>query len=438
FDEDVLQSYKKSLEEAVRLSAHYNIPPVPGRTVILMHVGNGMYVPCHGAKELAVSTTADSGSCSPTLMDVGLLLSLMLKETAECAELVLYSDREYALVEQSTSPLLQRLEEIKEQTTKMSGWSPLPFEERCPEAEYLLELLKKRTKVDTILVFRNCLRNEEFQSVLKQYRWAVNMECLCVTVLPHGFKSEDSIEQCKDVTLCGFTEQVLKYVSERGTDRLLDHVEKVNERFKVPEDPDKVMSSQALSQGLLTTFPKQRWRSVRVFISSTFRDMHSERDLLIGQVMPQLRLRAASHFLSLEEVDLRWGITEEETRKDRQLSLCLSEVVRSQIFIGILGERYGHTPKTYSVPHLPEFEWVHTYPAGRSITELEAIQFLQGCSTKKHGHPKAFFYFRNPDVVGSIPSHWLPDFAAESQEAAKHVKDLKNRVTKHPAVRSYL
>lgn len=60
-----------------------------------------------------------------------------------------------------------------------------------------------------------------------------------------------------------------------------------------------------------------RWRSVRVFISSTFRDMHSERDVLIGQVMPQLRLRAASHFLSLEEVDLRWGITEEETKKDR-------------------------------------------------------------------------------------------------------------------------
>lgn len=44
----------------------------------------------------------------------------------------------------------------------------------------------------------------------------------------------------------------------------------------------------------------------------------------------------------------------------RQLSLCLSEVVRSQIFIGILGERYGHTPKTYSVPHLPEYEWVST------------------------------------------------------------------------------
>ncbi|XP_040208424.1 telomerase protein component 1-like isoform X2 [Rana temporaria] len=436
FDEDILQSYKKSLEESIRISAVYNIPPIPGRTVILMHVGNSMYLPCHGAKELAVSTTADAFRSSPSLMDVGLLLSLMVKETAESAQLVLCSDYDYTLVEHSSSPLLQRLEEIKEQRTT-AECPILPYEERDPQAEYLLELLKKQTKVDNILVFTDSPPSEEFQTVLKQYRRAVNMECLCVTVLPHGFKSEGSIEQCKDVTLCGFTEQVLKYVSERGTDRLLDHVEKVNERFKVPEDPDKVKKSQS-SQGLLTTIPKQRWRSVRVFISSTFRDMHSERDILIGQVMPQLRLRAASHFLSLEEVDLRWGITEEETKKDRQLSLCLSEVVRSQIFIGILGERYGYTPKTYSVPHLPEYEWVHTYPAGRSVTELEAMQFLQGCNTQKHRHPKALFYFRNPDVLGSVPSHWLPDFAAESQEAAKHVKNLKNKVAKHRAVSSYL
>lgn len=40
--------------------------------------------------------------------------------------------------------------------------------------------------------------------------------------------------------------------------------------------------------------------------------------------------------------------------------------------------------------------------------------------------------------IRSVPSHWLPDFAAESQEAAKHVKNLKNKVAKHRAVSSYL
>ncbi|XP_069616642.1 telomerase protein component 1 [Ranitomeya imitator] len=435
FNSGVVERYKKSLEEAIKISARHNIPPIPGRTVILMLVDYTMYESCHGAKELAISSEVIYTRSSPSLLDVGLLLSLMVKDTAENAQLILYNSHHYALADHSSSPLLERVSEVKEQAEKMQDLPHLPYEEGDPLAEYLSELLMKRTKVDTLLIFEKNPLNEHFKTVLKHYRRVVNADCLCVTVLPNGVESEDSIDQCNDVTLCGFTEQVLKYVSERGTDRLLDHVEKVDERFNIPEDPENVKKRHAAAGSLLVSVPKQKWRSVRVFISSTFRDMHSERDLLIGQVMPQLRQRAACHFLSLEEVDLRWGITEEETKNDRQLSLCLSEVVRSQIFIGILGERYGHVPNKYSVPLLPEYQWIQTYPAGRSITELEAMQFLQ---TNTSGHPRALFYFRNRDAIRSVPSHWLPDFASESQEAEKRMLALKNRVVKHPAVRSYL
>ncbi|XP_044131083.1 telomerase protein component 1-like [Bufo gargarizans] len=438
FNEDIVARYKKSLEEAIRISARHNIPPIPGRTVILMCVDSSMYASCHGAKELAVSSYEPFERREPpSLMDVGLLLSLMVMDTAENVELILYNQNHYAKVDHSSCPLLERVSEVKQQAEKMQNHTVLPCEGRNPLAEYLSELLMKRTKVDTLLVFGEGPLNEEFKTVLKHYRRVVNADCLCVTVLPNGFQSEDSLDQCNDVTLCGFTEQVLKYVSERGTSRLLDHVEKVNERFNIPEDPENIKKRRVAVSGLLTSIPKQKWRSVRVFISSTFRDMHSERDVLIGQVMPQLRQRAACHFLSLEEVDLRWGITEEETKKDRQLSLCLSEVVRSQIFIGILGERYGHVPITYSVPLMPEYQWIQSYPPGRSVTELESMQFLQSCKTNKSGHPKAFFYFRNPEVIRSVPSHWLSDFVSESQEAEKRMLDLKKRVVKHPAARSY-
>ncbi|KAG8596529.1 hypothetical protein GDO81_001958 [Engystomops pustulosus] len=439
FNKSVVESYKKSLEEAIQISARHNIPPIPGRTVILMCVNYSMYVSCHGAKELAVSSEISlRRSESPKLIDVGLLLSLMVKDTAENAEIILHNKNHYVKANQSSSPLLERVGEVKQQAEGLHQLTVMPFEEREPMAEYLTELLVKRTKVDTLLVFGDGPLNEEFKTVMKEYRCLVNADCLCVTVLPNGFRSEDSIDQCNDVTLCGFTEQVLKYVSERGTARLLDHVEKVNERFNIPEDPENVKKRHVTSSALITTVPQQKWRSVRVFISSTFRDMHSERDLLIGQVMPQLRQRAACHFLSLEEVDLRWGITEEEAKKDRQLSLCLSEVVRSQIFIGILGERYGHVPNMYSLPLLPEYQWIQTYPTGRSVTELEAMQFLQSCKTIKSGHPKAFFYFRNPEVIRSVPSHWLSDFASESPEAKKRIQELKSTVAKHPAAISYL
>ena len=54
-----------------------------------------------------------------------------------------------------------------------------------------------------------------------------------------------------------------------------------------------------------------------MFISSTFRDMHGERDLLTRFVLPELRARAHQHCINVYEVDLRWGVTEEETRSNK-------------------------------------------------------------------------------------------------------------------------
>lgn len=96
---------------------------------------------------------------------------------------------------------------------------------------------------------------------------------------------------------------------------------------------------------------------MRVFISSTFRDMHAERDVLVRSIFPELRRRAAPHYLYLQEVELRWGVTEEES--NRAAELCLSEVCRSQLLLGILGERYGLVPPRPILPDLPQYSWVN-------------------------------------------------------------------------------
>jgi len=59
----------------------------------------------------------------------------------------------------------------------------------------------------------------------------------------------------------------------------------------------------------------QPWQTVRVFISSTFRDMHAERDQMVRFVFPELRERCAKRRLHLVDVDLRWGVTEEEAKR---------------------------------------------------------------------------------------------------------------------------
>lgn len=113
-----------------------------------------------------------------------------------------------------------------------------------------------------------------------------------------------------------------------------------------------------------------------MFISSTFRDMHAERDILVHSVFPELRHRAATYCLYLQEVELRWGVTEEES--SRAVELCLSEVCRSQMMVGILGERYGLVPPKPVLPDLPQYSWVRpeTIQCNLFFDALSGIFFL--------------------------------------------------------------
>jgi len=54
------------------------------------------------------------------------------------------------------------------------------------------------------------------------------------------------------------------------------------------------------------------FRYVRVFISSTFRDMQAERDHLVRFVFPRLREQLLPRRIHLVDVDLRWGVTSEQ------------------------------------------------------------------------------------------------------------------------------
>lgn len=83
-------------------------------------------------------------------------------------------------------------------------------------------------------------------------------------------------------------------------------------------------------------------RRIRVFISSTFRNMQAERELLVKKVFPELRRLCSERFVTFTEVDLQWGITEEQAAEGRVLPTCLEEIHDCRpYFIGLLGERYG-------------------------------------------------------------------------------------------------
>lgn len=144
--------------------------------------------------------------------------------------------------------------------------------------------------------------------------------------------------------------------------------------------------------------PQSTDRQIRVFISSTFHDMMKERDLLVKEVFPQLRRKCARRFVTFTEVDLRWGITEEQAAEGQVLPLCLAEIERSRpYFIGLLGERYGWIPDTIRPEVVEREPWLKEHVQDRtSVTELE---ILHGVFNDPQMRRRAFFYFRDPSYV---------------------------------------
>ncbi|KAI0212082.1 hypothetical protein LSAT2_003024 [Lamellibrachia satsuma] len=63
--------------------------------------------------------------------------------------------------------------------------------------------------------------------------------------------------------------------------------------------------------------PRTGWKTVRIFVSSTFKDFHQEREILVKKVFPQLRAWCEPQKLFLVECDLRWrNITMKKSRRE--------------------------------------------------------------------------------------------------------------------------
>jgi tetratricopeptide (TPR) repeat protein len=179
------------------------------------------------------------------------------------------------------------------------------------------------------------------------------------------------------------------------------------------------------------------WQTRPVFISSTFRDMHAERDHLHNFVFPALEERLRERYHHLEPIDLRWGVEttgvdEQQAKEMLVLKVCLNEIERSRPFlIALLGERYGWIPPEERMTVAArEAGYAHDL-AGRSVTALE-IEY--GVLNSTDQLKRSFFYFRDP-----LPCHAMdPATAAiysdqfsldpEGEQAHQRLIDLKARI----------
>jgi len=179
-------------------------------------------------------------------------------------------------------------------------------------------------------------------------------------------------------------------------------------------------------------------RQIRVFISSTFRDMQRERELLVKRVFPELRRICTQRFVTFTEVDLRWGITEEQAAEGKVLPLCLAEIERSRpYFIGLLGERYGWIPDAMPQAVIDSEVWLKEHIGQRtSVTELE---ILHGVLNNPKMADHTFFYFRDPTYLNSVPENERGNFVTEDEKSREKLQDLKDRIRRSglPVLENY-
>eukprot|EP00457_Paulinella_chromatophora_P000496 gb/GEZN01000496.1/.p1 GENE.gb/GEZN01000496.1/~~gb/GEZN01000496.1/.p1 ORF type:complete len:1402 (+),score=195.44 gb/GEZN01000496.1/:39-4244(+) len=201
-----------------------------------------------------------------------------------------------------------------------------------------------------------------------------------------------------------------------------------------------------------------RWRTVRIFISSTFVDMHGERDCLIHEVFPEINNLVKSLYIRVIPVDLRWGVSQEETATIQ--TTCLDEIDRCRSheldlpwFIGLRGERYGWVQESYTSPlqfaHPLNLQWLKRLDnSGKnlSITSMEVYHAFTGPEAMQHGAastiytvPHSFFCFRKTDFEEVVPADrkWIFEFEFKDPTRDRVDEENKLQYTVTARSRSY-
>ncbi|XP_011406078.1 PREDICTED: telomerase protein component 1-like [Amphimedon queenslandica] len=424
-DSDVIRRYRNALDTSLMIATYHNVQPIKGSTVVLCNAGSDMNKPC---------TTARGLGKPRTVTEIGVLLALMCKYACEKCSLCVYGNSSYSQVSLKEGTILHNMEQVLNIVTT-DGLDGLPG--KVP-AEFLRSLLVDRVQVDNLILLTNEMNMESHDgkgvlNFLEKYRHVVNPNLLFVSIdlsgRSVGVASTVSPSHPNNIHLSGYSDKILQFIAERSDSGQLVYIERIDEAYKLKDTKAPALlppTGSTTTPSLSLSAPQTKWRTARIFISSTFRDMHGERDLLTRYVFPELRRRAHDLRVYLYEVDLRWGVTEEDTKHHKAIEICMTEISKSNYFIGILGQRYGWCPGEYSVPDSEEYDWIRDYPKGRSITELEMYHGALADPDKVAG--KAFFYFRDKGVMDEIPTKYIGHFKDESFENEEKIESLKSKI----------
>jgi len=166
-----------------------------------------------------------------------------------------------------------------------------------------------------------------------------------------------------------------------------------------------------------------------LFVSSTFEDMHAERDHLQNWVFPELAEWLRARNIHLEPIDLRWGVetsslSEVQTKETTVLKVCLAEIDRSRPFLVVLlGDRYGWIPPLERVREVAAEVGLALESSPRSVTALE----IEYGALRRADEAKPLFYIRDPLPYAEMDPEAVAQYRDEpaANEKARLLESLK-------------
>jgi len=311
----------------------------------------------------------------------------------------------------------------------------------------LIQLLRDQVWIDNLVWIHGSIQDAERSALdnwTTQFRQLVNPDLLYVSVDVDGSgrrtQGDRLTRHPKDLRLSGFSEQIFLCLAKSGSQ--IEEVENIDKKYKLPIS-STLPEDQALPDPTTDqkTFGSLHWRKVRVFISSTFLDMHGERDLLNRFVFPELSRRCRKIFVDILPIDLRWGIPNfgsdlgSQLGTVRQVRACIDEIDKCHFFVGFLGERYGWKPDLSPIFESDHFEAKalaqkirHVYKPGMSITELEMNYAALGSSPASK-RDRVFFFLRDQaDLDNVVPASFEHHFKSDSVEDKVKLDRLKEKI----------
>lgn len=174
-------------------------------------------------------------------------------------------------------------------------------------------------------------------------------------------------------------------------------------------------------------------KTINIFISSTFIDMHAERDAIAKYVVPRLNDALREYGISVMVTDLRWGINtqdiEESLRERKVLRRCLDAITETRpYFVALIGARYGWEPPMQLMQNLlsdlPDSDKSLLQGEVKSVTELEILLgALRDPETLSH----SFFCLRDDNAYATLPPETRSIFTTDPKGKQKR---LKKRIVK--------